>query len=47
MLPVLVGPIFGDQGTLPVNVQEVIALEDEEEDGEDKRRKQYLKNYIS
>lgn len=44
MLPVLGGPVFGSQGTLPVNVQEVVALEDEEGDGDDKRREQYLNN---
>lgn len=42
MLPILGGPVLGGQGTLPVNVQEVVALEDEEGDGDDKRREQYL-----
>jgi hypothetical protein len=43
VLPVLGGPVFGGQGTLPVNVQEMVALKDEEGDGDEKRPKQYLR----
>lgn len=38
-LPVLGGPVLGGQGTLPVNVQEVVALKDEEGDGDKERPK--------